>query len=182
MLRVIEASGLTGRGGAGFPSAAKLRSVSRGRRAVVVANGVEGEPASAKDEVLMIRNPHLVLDGVEAAAALVGAASLFCFHPFGIFSRDNEQAVAMRLHHLADIYEVAGVPDRAIGALQEAVDRCPLHCPQALDGLFGLYVRTSRVADGKAYFTSFTRAHRDHPDADRYLERLLEIDAAGRVP
>ena len=119
---------------------------------------------------------------VATVAALVGAASLFCFHPFGIFSRDNEQAVAMRLHHLADVYEVAGVPDRAIGALQEAVDRCPVHCPQALDGLFGLYVRTSRVADGKAYFTSFTRAHRDHPDADRYLERLLEIDAAGRVP
>src|SRR5207237_5707386 len=73
MLRVIEASGLTGRGGAGFPSAAKLRSVSRGRRAVVVANGVAGEPASAKDEVLMICNPPLVPDGAEAAAAPAGA-------------------------------------------------------------------------------------------------------------
>jgi len=72
-VRVIEASGLTGRGGAGFPSATKLRSVSRGRRTVVVANGTEGEPASAKDTILMIQNPHLVLDGLEAAAELVGA-------------------------------------------------------------------------------------------------------------
>jgi hypothetical protein len=78
IVRVIEASGLTGRGGAGFPSATKLRSVSRGRRAVVVANGTEGEPASAKDRILMIRNPHLVLDGLEAAAALVGARSPAC--------------------------------------------------------------------------------------------------------
>jgi len=68
----VNRSGLTGRGGAAFPTAVKLRAVAAGRAPVVVANGTEGEPASAKDEVLMTFNPHLVVDGVLAALAAVG--------------------------------------------------------------------------------------------------------------
>jgi NADH:ubiquinone oxidoreductase subunit F (NADH-binding) len=73
LLDAVEASGLTGRGGAGFPTVTKLRAVARGRSSIVVANGTEGEPASEKDKVLMTRNPHLVLDGALGAADLVGA-------------------------------------------------------------------------------------------------------------
>jgi len=73
LLAAVERAGLTGRGGAGFPAAAKLRVVSAGRSPIVVANGVEGEPASVKDKALMRQNPHLVLDGAVSAAAVVGA-------------------------------------------------------------------------------------------------------------
>jgi NADH:ubiquinone oxidoreductase subunit F (NADH-binding) len=74
LIALVEASGITGRGGAAFPTARKLRAVAEaGRRAFVVANGAEGEPASAKDKVLLRRVPQLILDGVAVAAAAVGA-------------------------------------------------------------------------------------------------------------
>ena len=66
-------AGLTGRGGAGFPTARKLAAVAAGHAPVVVANGTEGEPACLKDRVLMARSPHLVLDGAVLAAELTGA-------------------------------------------------------------------------------------------------------------
>ncbi len=74
LAEAVAEAGLTGRGGAGFPTAAKLRGVA-GRRgpAVVVANGMEGEPASEKDEALLSRAPHLVLDGAVLAAEDVRA-------------------------------------------------------------------------------------------------------------
>jgi NADH:ubiquinone oxidoreductase subunit F (NADH-binding) len=74
LIEMIERSGLRGRGGAGFPTAVKLRAVAGGkRRPIVLVNGSEGEPASGKDAVLMSLAPHLVLDGALLAASAVGA-------------------------------------------------------------------------------------------------------------
>jgi NADH:ubiquinone oxidoreductase subunit F (NADH-binding) len=73
----IERAGLLGRGGAAFPTATKMRAVAGGRRrAIVVANGAEGEPASLKDRTLLESLPHLVLDGAILAAEAVGADEL----------------------------------------------------------------------------------------------------------
>lgn len=78
LLADLEAAGLTGRGGAGFPVHRKLAAVldAAGKRRiapVVVANGAESEPASAKDGTLLWLAPHLVLDGMQLAAEATGA-------------------------------------------------------------------------------------------------------------
>jgi len=66
LLEMLDRSGLTGRGGAGFPTSIKVRAVAGGRRRpVIVGNAMEGEPLSSKDAVLLTRNPTLVLDGLE---------------------------------------------------------------------------------------------------------------------
>jgi NADH:ubiquinone oxidoreductase subunit F (NADH-binding) len=78
---VLTDAGLTGRGGAGFPAGRKMASVS-GPRPVVVGNGAEGEPLSRKDVELLTRAPHLVLDGLDTAAAAVGADAVYLYlHP-----------------------------------------------------------------------------------------------------
>jgi NADH:ubiquinone oxidoreductase subunit F (NADH-binding) len=91
LITAVEESGLTGRGGAGFPAGRKMRAVAAaGRRAgplrspagtVIIANGGESEPASAKDALLLSRAPHLVLDGIALAAQAVGATQAYlCQH------------------------------------------------------------------------------------------------------
>jgi NADH:ubiquinone oxidoreductase subunit F (NADH-binding) len=76
LIQDIEASGLTGRGGAAFPVYRKLAAVAGARhsRKVAVANGAESEPASRKDELLLRLAPNLVLDGLQLAAEAVGAS------------------------------------------------------------------------------------------------------------
>ncbi|MDP9484116.1 MAG: proton-conducting membrane transporter [Chloroflexota bacterium] len=81
LIPILEASGLLGRGGAGFPVGSKWRSVAEraGGRAVVVVNGAEGEPGSIKDRALMTLRPHLVIDGALLAADAVGAEEIVVY-------------------------------------------------------------------------------------------------------
>jgi NADH:ubiquinone oxidoreductase subunit F (NADH-binding) len=79
LIEEVEAAGLTGRGGAAFPVWRKLAAAAGGSGAVVIANGAEGEPASAKDEILLTSAPHLVIDGLLLAASAVGARELYLY-------------------------------------------------------------------------------------------------------
>lgn len=79
LLDLVEVSGLTGRGGAAFPTYRKWRAVAAGSRPVVVGNGSEGEPASGKDRVLLVHVPHLVLDGLQLACRAVGASQAYLY-------------------------------------------------------------------------------------------------------
>jgi NADH:ubiquinone oxidoreductase subunit F (NADH-binding) len=76
VVAALEAAGMLGRGGAGFPVGRKWRALldrRDGGRPVIVANGAEGEPESLKDRVLMTHRPHLVIDGAVLAARTLGA-------------------------------------------------------------------------------------------------------------
>jgi NADH:ubiquinone oxidoreductase subunit F (NADH-binding) len=69
LLSVLDGGRIAGRGGAGFPLAAKIRALPSGIARHVVVNGTESEPASRKDRTLLRRTPHLVLDGALAIGA-----------------------------------------------------------------------------------------------------------------
>lgn len=126
LIDLVERSGLTGRGGAGFPTARKLRSVaSRSGPAVVIANGAEGEPASAKDRLLLTRAPHLILDGIALAAYAVGANEAYlCVHAQEMdVLATLEDAVAERAEaHLDAVpVQVTGIPGRYVSSEQSAL-------------------------------------------------------------
>jgi NADH:ubiquinone oxidoreductase subunit F (NADH-binding) len=72
----IEAAGLRGRGGSGFPTAAKWRA-ARGQdaeRKIVVANLMAADPSALGDRALAEGHPHLVIEGLLIAAYAVGAS------------------------------------------------------------------------------------------------------------
>jgi NADH:ubiquinone oxidoreductase subunit F (NADH-binding) len=101
LLDEVERSGLLGRGGAAFPLTVKLRAVrANGERrntdTVVVANGEEGEPASIKDRWLLRNRPHLVLDGLRLAAAIVAADDAYVY----VSDRESARSVETALSEL----------------------------------------------------------------------------------
>lgn len=110
LIDAVTQSGLTGRGGAGFPTGIKMRAVASGRgRAVVVANGMESEPASEKDKALLARAPHLVLDGAVLAAISIGAGSVTLCLPNDRpwLSSIVDDAIAEREHAALDPVGIA---------------------------------------------------------------------------
>ena len=111
----------------GFPTGRKLRSVAASRgRAVVIANGAEGEPASAKDRLLLSRSPHLVFDGISLAAYAVGADRAFLvLHGREARLAASLEAAAAAARAAAGIdtvpIEVVGIPDHYVASEQSAI-------------------------------------------------------------
>ena len=72
----MQASGLRGRGGAGFPTSLKweLAAKSPGERKYVICNADEGEPGTFKDRVILAEFADLVFEGMTIGAWVIGAA------------------------------------------------------------------------------------------------------------
>ena len=113
LIQTVGRAGLRGKGGGAFPTARKMEAVADGSgRPVVVVNGAEGEPASAKDKLLLTRAPHLVLDGALIAAAAVGAREVIV-----CVDRTAGKALASVRQALSEreVYEPTSVPVRLVG-------------------------------------------------------------------
>jgi len=114
-------AGLRGRGGGGFPTADKLAAVLAARgRPVVVANGTEGEPLSAKDRTLLQRNPHLVIDGMVAAATVLGADRAVLCITDPASAEVARRALSERTGR-AEAIEVLVAPDRYVVGEESAL-------------------------------------------------------------
>ena len=98
----VLASGLRGRGGAGFPTGIKWRTVARvaADQKYVVCNADEGDSGTFADRMLMEGDPFLLIEGMAIAAVSVGATMGYVYirseypHAFEIFSRAIERARA----------------------------------------------------------------------------------------
>ena len=113
ILDVVDASGLAGRGGAGFPTGRKWRAVADapGTPKTIVCNADEGEPGCFKDRVLMDHDPHAVLEGMAIAARATGATRGF------IYLRYEYPHTQRILDHAIAAAESAGLlGDRILGS------------------------------------------------------------------
>ena len=125
LIAQVDAAGLLGRGGAGFPTATKLAAVAgqvaaTARPGVVVVNAVGGDPTSAKDAVLIGHAPHLVLDGAELAARAVGADTVL------VATQEHDApgrslAAAMADRTLGLRWRSVSVPDRYVASEASAL-------------------------------------------------------------
>ena len=65
----VKASGLRGRGGAGFPAGVKWSFIPKGAKPIyIVINADESEPGTFKDRELLEENPHQVIEGIALCA------------------------------------------------------------------------------------------------------------------
>jgi NADH:ubiquinone oxidoreductase subunit F (NADH-binding)/ferredoxin len=133
LISMAEQVDLRGRGGAAFPVARKLSGVldaarARKRAPIVVVNGSEGEPGSAKDRMLLLRSPYLVLTGALATAWALDARLILIGVADPLVARSVYEAAAAE-PALDRLVRVVEVPDRFVsgesGALVNAMNGRP---------------------------------------------------------
>jgi NADH:ubiquinone oxidoreductase subunit F (NADH-binding) len=206
LLREVEAAGLLGRGGAAFPLAVKLRAVRDSAiRAggpggpggtVVVANGEEGEPASIKDRWLLRNRPHLVLDGLRLAAAIVGADRAYVYVSDAESARSIEAAlgeldadalggVAVSLRTVEPGY-VAGEETAAVRALNggpaKPTDKPPRPFEEGVEGRPTLVSNVETLANLPFLQRHGSAAFRSQGSPMSPGTFLATITGAGRPP
>ena len=169
----IEASGLRGRGGGGFPTGTKWRTVVENASAAgdlaptVVVNGAEGEPGTFKDRAILRRNPYRTLEGALIAAQAVGA---------------NRVVVGLKRSFTEERDRIAG----AIGEIKAAgwldgVDIDIVEGPE--EYLFGEETGLLEVIEGRAPFPRIAPPYRHGVD-DRVPAPSLvnNVETLANVP
>jgi NADH-quinone oxidoreductase subunit F len=81
IVEMVKASGLRGRGGAGFPTGMKWQFVDKksDKPRYIACNADESEPGTFKDHVIMERNPHLLIEGCAIACYAIGAKTAYIY-------------------------------------------------------------------------------------------------------
>ncbi len=96
IIEEVKASGLRGRGGAGFPTGLKwsfMPKQSDGRPHYLVVNADESEPGTCKDREIMRHDPHLLVEGCLIASFVMGANTCYIYIR-GEFIRERERLQA----------------------------------------------------------------------------------------
>ncbi|MFO0109496.1 MAG: NADH-quinone oxidoreductase subunit NuoF, partial [Alphaproteobacteria bacterium] len=99
IIEEVKASGLRGRGGAGFSTGMKwsfMPKVSDGRPSYLVVNADEGEPGTCKDRDMMRHEPHKLIEGCLIGGFAIGAVAAYIYirGEFRVEGDHLEQAIA----------------------------------------------------------------------------------------
>jgi len=105
VIDLVKASGLRGRGGAGFPTGMKWQFVDKKspNPKYIACNADESEPGTFKDHLLMERNPHLLIEGCAIGCYAIGAKIAYIyirgefFHVQQVLERAIDEAYARGL-------------------------------------------------------------------------------------
>jgi len=95
----IKASGLRGRGGAGFPSGLKWSFMNKpddGRPKYLVVNADEGEPGTCKDREIMRHDPHKLVEGCLVAGRAMGARAAYIYVRGEFYNETTNLQVAIK--------------------------------------------------------------------------------------
>ncbi|NXR13724.1 NDUV1 dehydrogenase, partial [Semnornis frantzii] len=99
ILGEIKASGLRGRGGAGFPTGLKWSFMNKppdGRPKYLVVNADEGEPGTCKDREIMRHDPHKLVEGCLVAGRAMGARAAYIYIRGEFYNEASNLQVAIR--------------------------------------------------------------------------------------
>ena len=106
ILAEVTASGLRGRGGAGFPTGIKWKTVAQAKadRKYIVCNADEGDSGTFADRMIMEGDPFLVIEGMTIAAIAVGASKGYIYirseYPHAVEAMRQAVAAAQRAGYL----------------------------------------------------------------------------------
>lgn len=105
LIALVKASGLRGRGGAGFPTAIKWETVYKALdpKKYVVCNGAEGEPGTYKDRYLLGKNPYVLLEGMLIAAYAIDARQAI------LGTKEKFKDIVLLLKRALKEFETAGL-------------------------------------------------------------------------
>ncbi len=113
IIEAVKASGLRGRGGAGFPAGVKWSFIPKGgdRPKYLVCNADESEPGTFKDRLLMEHDPHQLIEGCAICCWAVGAAVCYVY-----IRGEYTKAATILERAIAEAYEQKILGDSVLGS------------------------------------------------------------------
>jgi NADH-quinone oxidoreductase subunit F len=113
IIDLVKASGLRGRGGAGFPTGMKWGFVPQDtdKPKYLVCNADESEPGTFKDRLLMEKDPHQLIEGCAICCKAVGSETCYIY-----IRGEYTDALRVREEAIADAYREGVLGDSVLGS------------------------------------------------------------------
>ena len=112
LVEVVKASGLRGRGGAGFPTGLKWSFMAKktGKPSYLICNADESEPGTCKDRELMLKDPHQFLEGM-----MIGCYAINCKHGYIYVRGEYFPSIKSLNEAIDELYAAGFLGENALG-------------------------------------------------------------------